>query len=271
MNKISSILIGTDPEAFLQDKETGEIVSAIPYIPGSKHKPYPLEKLGQGYYIQTDNVMVEWCVPAVDNPEELFNSIQKVIGYTNDVIPGNLHTAVISSARLHKKYLNNEQAMTFGCDPDYNAWALCVNNSPSSKTNLRTAGGHIHVGYDNPNDDTSLALIRALDLFLGVPSIILDKDTERRKMYGKAGAFRMKSYGVEYRSLSNFWIDDPELVKMVFDGVNKAADFVNFQQQFSDEDQLNIQNCINSNDTELAVKLISKYHIEEILPIAITV
>ena len=34
-----------------------------------------------------------------------------------------------------------------------------------------------------------------MDLFLGVPSILIDPDTERRKMYGKAGDYRLKEYG----------------------------------------------------------------------------
>ncbi len=41
-----------------------------------------------------------------------------------------------------------------------------------------------------------------------------DKDTERRGMYGKAGAFRPKPYGVEYRTLSNAWLSNDERISI---------------------------------------------------------
>jgi hypothetical protein len=43
-----------------------------------------------------------------------------------------------------------------------------------------------------------------------------DKDKERRKLYGKPGAFRPKPYGCEYRVLSNAWVDKPEVASLLF-------------------------------------------------------
>ena len=54
---------------------------------------------------------------------------------------------------------------------------------------------HIHIGYDNNNIDASLRLVKYLDLYLGVPSVLKDKDKRRRSLYGKAGCFRLTSYG----------------------------------------------------------------------------
>ena len=55
--------------------------------------------------------------------------------------------------------------------------------------------GHIHIGYDNSTKETNFAIIKALDLFLGVPSLEIDLDERRRGLYGKAGCFRHKKYG----------------------------------------------------------------------------
>ena len=49
-------------------------------------------------------------------------------------------------------------------------------------------------------------LVKQLDWYLGGWSIARDENTERRSLYGKAGACRIKDYGVEYRVLSNFWV-----------------------------------------------------------------
>ena len=53
----------------------------------------------------------------------------------------------------------------------------------------------IHVGYENPDVDTSLALVKYMDVFLGIPSVVKDKDKKRRSLYGKAGCFRLTDYG----------------------------------------------------------------------------
>ncbi len=65
-------------------------------------------------------------------------------------------------------------------------------------------------------------LVKQLDYFLGIPSLLLDKDEERRHLYGKAGAFRPKPYGVEYRVLSNFWLKSPELMRWVYNTTHLA-------------------------------------------------
>lgn len=267
-NKINkkTILIGSDPEAFLRNRLTKEVVSAIGLISGSKYEPVSIEhELGKGFFIQTDNVMVEWCVPTCNAPRELYNNIQKCIKYTESIIPAELEVSLQASAILDEKYLKTKEAKTFGCEPSYNAWTYRVNHPPSNRTNLRTAGGHIHIGYDNPNDDTSISLIKALDLYLNIPSLIMDTDTERKKMYGKAGEFRIKSYGLEYRGLSNYWANSIKFCNFIFAGINKAIDFVNNERELSDEDQLLIQETINNNNKITAYELINKFDLDQVL------
>ncbi len=42
-------------------------------------------------------------------------------------------------------------------------------------------------------------------MILGLQSVLLDPDTRRRRMYGKAGAFRFKKYGklIKHKLLIN--------------------------------------------------------------------
>lgn len=119
--------------------------------------------------------------------------------------------------------------------------------------------GHIHIGYDNPDLETTERIIKAFDVFLGLPSVWLDKDINRKKMYGKAGSFRMKSYGCEARVLSNFWIHDNRLIEFVYNNTALAVNIVlNDSKIFKDflkENEDNIQEAINENNIELAKKL----------------
>jgi hypothetical protein len=63
-------------------------------------------------------------------------------------------------------------------------------------------------------------------------------------MYGKAGAFRPKTYGVEYRSLSNKWIFDNKLVDIVYKLTETAVDKFFLGQDAQEE----VEDVINSGD-----------------------
>jgi len=69
----------------------------------------------------------------------------------------------------------------------------------------RFAAGHIHVGYDTSTVPPDI-MAKFLDLSLGLSTLHLDKQGARRQFYGVPGLFRAKPYGVEYRTLSNFWL-----------------------------------------------------------------
>lgn len=260
-NKINleSVLIGTDPEAFVRIKETGEIASAIGLIPGDKDHPHPIGE--EGHAIQTDNVMVEFCVPPTNDAKKLYKDIQICLATIGAMLPKELEVVIQASAILDKKYLRNKQAKTFGCDPDFNVYTLSPNTPPNSRGQLRSAGGHIHIGYENPDFHKNLKIVRAMDLFLGIPSILLDKDTERKKMYGKAGAYREKKYGIEYRVLSNFWIATEETVAWAMRQAKKAVEFASEEDWLDDETSANIQLAINNQDLDLACKLAKRFNI----------
>lgn len=267
--KIENYKIGSDPECFLQHRLTKELVSAIPYIPGDKHNPVQIPGLSEGHMIQTDNVMVEYCLPPTSDYKALYQSFRDCVDYTNKVIPSELEVIVKASGLFGEQYLQDEQAQRFGCEPDFNAWTDDLNESPKAGGNLRTAGGHIHIGYDNPDWEISMKLVKALDIFLGVPSILLDPDKDRKKMYGKAGAHRLKSYGVEYRGLSNFWLAEEELTNLMFNGIKMAVAMINSSEAYldrmSDDLQLKIQTCINTGDNSLAYELIPQLNLAGLL------
>jgi len=96
-----------------------------------------------------------------------------------------------------------------------------------------------------------------MDVFLGLFSLFFDSDTKRREMYGKAGAFRPKSYGVEYRTLSNVWLKDVHLMKWVFnntvDAVKRLASGDAVFSKYS-----NIADIINTSDKNAARDIIIK-------------
>jgi hypothetical protein len=215
------ITVGHDGEVFLRHPETRQFVSAIGKIGGTKDAPIPIPHLGQGYALQEDNVTVEFNVPAATTSAAFVASISAALGEVHRrAAEMGLEVSIYGSALFSDEELSNPLARIAGCSVDYNAWTMEENPRPDfSKTNLRTSGGHVHIG----TTAKPYAVIRACDYFLGVPSVILDPDTARRKIYGSAGAFRFTPWGVEYRTLSNFWLRSPELVEWVFEATQKAV------------------------------------------------
>lgn len=259
--KLENVKIGSDPEAFLIDKN-GEPVSSIGLVKGDKRKPY---NIGNNCGIQTDNVLVEFTFPAVklDESNRMFDYIEYCKDYINlYLIKNEISVRFQSSANLDEKYLQDPKALEAGCDPDFNVWSKSTNfPAEYDKTTMRAAGFHIHIGYNNPSEEVSEEIVKAFDLFLVVPSLLIDKDTERRKLYGKAGCFRFKDYGVECRSLGSFIGQDRETIEWLFKSLNNMIKFLN-DGNSAEGERKNIIEAIDNNNTEIARMLIEKYNLE---------
>lgn len=259
------VSIGSDPELFLIN-ENGVGIPSEEYFKGSKNEPTDLKN---GYMILCDNVMVEYNIPPTKTPEEFYQAHQKMLNYIKENTPEYISIDLSASKTFLPDKLTSEKAKEFGCEADFSAWLREENSKPDPEEGLRSCGGHIHVGYPDSTLEQNEFYIRLLDYFLGVPSVLLDKDTKRRTMYGKAGCCRFKEYGFEYRTLSNFWLQSEELTKWAFNQVLEMIEFANNNLDFSFEDKEDIQNCINNSDTILAEQIIKKYGIK--LPELITV
>lgn len=250
------ITIGADPELFLM--QNGKYKSAVGLIGANKWNPLPIDNLGN--YIQEDNVSVEFNIQPSETYENFRSVINKVLKHLKDKF-NTYEFSTASAAVFDDNELNTPQARLFGCEPDYNAWSLTKNRKPhANNQNLRSAGGHIHIGCELAQEKP-IEIIRACDLFLGVPSIILDPSTERRELYGMAGSYRKKDYGVEYRSLSNWWIFSEEMIQWVYENTHKAIEFVKNNNSIDSDDAYNIQKCINTSDIETYKYLTLKYNL----------
>jgi hypothetical protein len=256
--------IGADIEVFLQKKETGEIVSAEGHIKGTKDEPFIYDESSKYNAVSLDNVMAEFCINPAKTPAEFYFEIEKALKYINSVIPKDLETVAVPAAYLDEKYLQTENAKKFGCEPDYNAWTEVANQAPGTTGNMRTGGGHIHIGYEESDEFLNLCLVKAMDIFVGVPSILLEPENERKTLYGKAGAFRHKKYGVEYRTVSNYYLQSEELTNWIFRQTEKAIEFVNSggTNRLDAQQKEDIVNAINYNNADLARVVIDRYNVK---------
>jgi hypothetical protein len=246
-----SLTIGHDAEIFVTD-ERGTIAHAIGLIGGTKENPF---KIKDGA-LQEDNVLAELNIWPADTADAFVRRTNSVMETLKGMLPRGYGVEVKSSHHYTKEFLMGagDKALEFGCDPDYNCWTLDQNQIASSLTTLRTAGGHVHIGFEEHVDAVEqTSTMRMCDYMLGLPSVLLDPDTERRNLYGSAGAYRPKPYGAEYRVLSNFWLHDEQLMRWVFD--NAISSYENRQMLEGYRMQLpagELQRIINQSDKAAA-------------------
>lgn len=251
-------LIGSDPEVFVVDFNQ-KVSHCIDMLGGSKAYP----RVVFGGAVQEDNVLFEFNTDPTVDPEEFVKRIRDVLEQGQELLdPYGLRLKLGQSSHVYDSMVGfPEKAFEFGCTPDYNAFTGQQNPVPSSvNPNLRTAGGHVHIGWSHFGEVTKAIQEQVgcmCDYMLGLPSLLEDDDDLRRELYGKPGAIRYKPYGVEYRTLSNYWISSDELIREIHTRAQLAydrRDSLSLLQQLIPQSE--VQQAINSNDRTTAIAML---------------
>jgi len=216
----ANFTFGCDPEVFI--KKNGKAASAYGLLPGNKKNPHKTP----GGAIQVDGMAAEFNIDPVPMHDfELFNyRVVQQMREIRDRLPGyNLNVSPVQDFDPEFLASQPEAATELGCDPDFNAYTLAPNPRPDGEVPFRTGSGHVHIGWgaDIPVDNEEHVeicanFVKILDMTLGLFMTVIDDEPRRRDLYGKAGAFRPKPYGVEYRTPSNVWIKKRDHRKAVF-------------------------------------------------------
>jgi hypothetical protein len=214
------VRIGCDPELFVR-RAGAEIIPVCGLIGGSKDfpKPLPAATLLEGdigaYAVQEDGVALEFNTPAFQRADSFVLGIGHALKECKRMARARKLELVTSPYHsFDAKALEDPRACVLGCLPDNDAYSEVPGaaREPFRIEQLGTnrfCGGHLHLGYDKTKVPVHV-MARFMDLFIGLPSIHKDKQGPRRGYYGKAGLYREKDYGIEYRTLSNYWLRDAQ-------------------------------------------------------------
>ena len=261
---IRNVTFGSDVEFFVAQAKGKQIVSAEGYIPGTKKDP---ARFGTGgFATQLDNVLAEGNIPPAEDVYVLGHHMETLRRHLNELLkPHKLITVGLAAAHIPEKFLQTENAKHFGCDPSYNCWTLAEEKVTPTDPTLRSAGFHIHVGYDKPQEEINIAIARVLDACLGLAAVVSEPKSERRTVgYGKSGNFRHQPHGVEYRTLSSWFADRPNRIHWVFNSAKFTIDSVFYYSRMMKAVKLvtsagdDIQEAINTDNAVKARKLLTK-------------
>ena len=261
INPSTEFTIGADPEMFIINQKTGEVVSSIGIIPGEKGAPWTDPSWPPGFGLEIDNILVEYNIPPARSKEQFISYIEFMKSYIDEYVKNinsNYGVLCASSRLVPETELDNPIAQLFGCCPDFNCYTGSPNPRPKGdKTNLRSAGFHVHYGYEDPDIDHSVAMVKCFDVFLGLMSLLFDTDRKRRSLYGKAGCYRLTSYGVEYRTLSSKMAETTEMLSLVYDGVVAATQA--YEMNLVMPNSTDVINAINTSDVNSAKYILRTY------------
>jgi hypothetical protein len=203
--------LGADPEFFVMD-ENNSFINGAKVINATKNKPLKLSGETSVFY---DNVLLELNIEPANNIEEFVLRCSSGLHQVRNKLVEK-RISLHAYAELEESQLKDKNAKEYGCVTDMNAYTLTENDLPIDlikNTNYRTAGGHIHIGGSQGDAVINPVLkplfVFMLDLFVGIPGVLIDNSAEsfrRRTYFGRAGSFRDKDYGLEYRVLSPFWL-----------------------------------------------------------------
>jgi len=265
------IQIGSDPEMVLTKNNVP--VSAIPVILRDKDNRIDLGDNTNYFY---DNVLLEGNVKPAFSAEELKINISYLYKHIYQALAEGYDIKTQASATYAEHECLHPDAVQAGCSEEYCAHEVDLCVPPDFVGGFRSAGGHVHLGrsdFENPSDDfliddfSKMDVIKAMDVFVGLPSVLMDSSQpskDRKKLYGQAGRHRPTEYGVEYRTLSNFWLSSPELVNLVYVLSMHAVDFVR-ENGVPEVDFDKIREAINTNNEILAKELCNLYIPENLL------
>lgn len=227
------LMTSADPELFLE--QGGKILPGFAVLP-TKKKPHFVH----GGAFHEDGFQAEFS-PAVHQCHErmigsmrqmltaLYNYVNK-IEYDEDMdtystpLDPPIRFSDATFVELDRELLANgtDEQVALGCDPSENVYGhpWFTHDNPREFP-YRMAGGHIHLGTPSSAKwfhARAERIIKAMDVFCGVPSVALlagMEDPRRRLYYGRAGEFRYQKHGLEYRVLSNAWLQNPSLAHLV--------------------------------------------------------
>lgn len=276
----SPIVFGCDPEFFFSKK--GKIIGSekiinletgLEYIPASSARPNNSNTVGniKGKII-VDGVQAELN----PRPNTCRANLANELSYCFRAIKEELAKDPLLSVefkptvKVTQKELKtlNPKSQVFGCAPSMNTEGESKIKVNAKSYPYRSAGGHIHIGAQDDHIKKVIQqadkIIPMLDIVLGNTCVLIDKDPgnkERRKVYGRAGEYRMPSHGIEYRTLSNFWLQSYPLMSFVMSMTRYAVSVVEkgYEKEFfSLVNMKDIHKAINTNNQKLAKRNFDK-------------
>lgn len=258
---------GTDPEIFVQNSK-GFVLPAWEFAP----KKPPEARHGQAFW---DGFQAEFTVLPSGCHAYLVDRIQEgllnVCRKAQKIDPGAklnpsdvVDVSPITLATAKKEYIE------LGCMPSKNIYGENPINVEGRTLTWRTAGFHVHHektkfpqgSFYQTSSAPPEKVIEICDAFCGVVmTAVLQglEDSRRRMLYGRAGEYRLPSYGYEYRTIGSTVLWHPAITHLALDLCRTAFQLgergLNHLWEYTPQE---VERVINEMDVKGAKKIVKK-------------
>lgn len=248
-----TVQLGSDPELFVTNGT--DVVPSFVVLDNKDQHPVTMD----GFQVELHPTPASCRVSAGHWIGESLIKLKEL------AVKKGLHISFKTAHRISDKTweMTDDTVKRFGCNPTKSAYSEEVERGNGLRERFRAGGGHIHIDHTSAlkNQD---GLVQLLDIVVGNTLVLIDRDpnnAERRLKYGRAGEYRPKPYGLEYRVPSNFWLRDYVLWSLVAGLVRNALTIraQGLEKQLVGMFDMNkIRDAINNNDYSLALENFEK-------------
>jgi len=260
--------LGADPEMFIFN--AGKLVPAFDFLPPKRQSKD---------FIFWDGFQAEW---KYEQPILCQNNLVKhtreklmlLLAKARQKFP-DAHLSLRNVVRIPDETLKtaSDPFIELGCKPSYNAYGMHgVQVDDPRQLKYRFAGGHMHFGTWSGRAPNYASIISTLDAVLGIWAVGAARNMDvpvRRRYYGLAGEYRMPSYGrdeygqyqygVEYRTLSNFWLCHPAITQLAWEIGRQAVRLASSKyRKYWVADKKEVIETINNCDFQQAEKILKR-------------
>ena len=205
------------------------------------------------------------------NCVDMLNTVQSRALFLIHKRTATTHTYFVENTTCAVEYsdeqLDTPAAWEAGCDPSLSAYPKKAGQGIRFKDNWRFGGMHLNINCSGSKEQFAMALDNTLGLLSVLATLSPDDERRRREVYGKAGEYRDKDFGIEYRTLSctfpEYFSDNngyalSEFIKLLGCNVRAKRKDELFQLIMKADPKM-VEEAINNVDKSLASKIVQPY------------
>lgn len=271
---VREITMGSDPEFFVEMAREGtrEVVPAFEVYPRKSLDASIFWDGFQGEFTVESSHCLELLSVSVKS--QLEKALRWASARTYQIDPARPLAGQVKASILPRSVISltekelveaSDEQVALGCKPSENVYGMQgLRISNPRDLRYRFAGGHVHLGFQYPylNRHMLVEAVKCMDMLAGIPSVVMAQDWDdpiRRRFYGQAGEFRTPKHGLEYRTLSNFWLREPAMLHLIVGLVRGAANWgLNGWRGLFEASEAEVVEIVQNSDVEKAQEWLRK-------------
>lgn len=170
------------------------------------------------------------------------------------------------------EFMNQPENRELGCSPSRNAYGSRPIRPEGYADTKRFGGTHLNISTPDTTSAEDRSLVMAVDIAFAMPHMITcnDPDDEqlRRELYGRAGEYRRKDFGIEFRVLSSNFLSFYSIAR-IYDALKYLVE-CDEAYLYKSPEGVDVENIINTMNRPAALQVLNNApafikHIHEIL------